>query len=559
MTDSDELPRRLQAALGSGFAVERLLGSGGFASVFLVRDLTLKRALAVKVLSPDMITSKTVLERFRREAETIAQLQHPHIVPLYALGQQDEMVYLAMAFVDGGSLADRLARDPALSVAEVVRIMREVASALAHAHKRGVVHRDIKPGNVLIDAESGRCLVTDFGIARTAEGGSLTATGMMLGTPAYMAPEQVTGEPSDHRVDLFALGVMAYELLAGRLPFDAPTPSAALMRRLAGPPEPIATVRADVGPELSAVIDRCLASDPAARYASGEALVRDLEALGDAVPRNSATRAARVGALAVLGAIVMGGAIWWMMPARAPSAAATTPPPAGDSTLVAMPAGEYRIGNDADAASLAYPEHRVTVAPFLIERTEVTIGAYRAYVDATNANAPWTAAQRDSTSLPVTRVSWGDAANYCAWRYRPDGRLPTEFEWEAAARGPNARAYPWGSVAEPGRANVGSLRNGPVPVGSFPSGRTPEGVHDLIGNVWEWTSSPLGSYPGRRAPLPDSLARYRVIRGGAFDSPEGSATPWVRGYQLPSTPPAMLNRTGFRCARAVLAARGPAP
>src|SRR5437016_4729610 len=151
---TDELTKRVTAALGEAYHIERVLGAGGFAVVYQVRDLTLKRALAIKVLSPDLITSHTVLERFRREAETIAQLSHPHIVPLHFMGEKDELFYLAMACVDGGSLSDRLKRGP-LPVAEVRRALIEVAGALAYAHKRGVVHRDIKPQNILVDAESG--------------------------------------------------------------------------------------------------------------------------------------------------------------------------------------------------------------------------------------------------------------------------------------------------------------------------------------------------------------------------------------------------------------------
>src|SRR5471032_2555860 len=160
--DAHGLAAQLGAALGPGYEVQRTLGEGGFAVVFLVRDLSLKRDLAVKVLSPDMITSKTVLERFRREAETVAQLSHPNIVPLHFIGQQGDLLYLAMQCVEGGSIADRLQREKELPVADVRRVMREVASALEHAHKRGVTHRDIKPANVLVDGESGRSLVTDF-------------------------------------------------------------------------------------------------------------------------------------------------------------------------------------------------------------------------------------------------------------------------------------------------------------------------------------------------------------------------------------------------------------
>ena len=218
----EQLAAQLQEALGEAYRVENPLGEGGFAVVYLVRDLNLKRRLAVKVLSPDLITSRTVLDRFRREAETVAQLSHPHIVPLHFIGQKDGLLYLVMECIDGGSLADRIEKEGRLPPAEVARILREVASALDYAHKRGVIHRDIKPHNVLMEAETGRSLVTDFGIARTAEGGSLTATGMLVGTPAYLSPEQVAGEGGDHRADIYALGVLPTKCSPGSRPLPVP-------------------------------------------------------------------------------------------------------------------------------------------------------------------------------------------------------------------------------------------------------------------------------------------------------------------------------------------------
>ncbi len=249
---ANDLAERVQHALGDGYVVERALGEGGFAVVYLVRDVALKRHLAVKVLSPDLITSHTVLERFRREAETVAQLSHPNIVPLHFIGEEDGLLYLAMACVDGGSVADRLEKG-ALPIDDTAKILMEVASALAHAHKRGVVHRDVKPHNVLLDAESGRALVTDFGIARTADS-ALTLTGMFVGTPAYISPEQVTGEESDHRADIYALGVMGYEMLAGKLPFEGSTPTAMLMKRPSGMPTPLVEVRREIPASLAAAI-----------------------------------------------------------------------------------------------------------------------------------------------------------------------------------------------------------------------------------------------------------------------------------------------------------------
>jgi DNA-binding CsgD family transcriptional regulator len=276
--DLDTLGARLQSALGADYAVESRLGAGGFAVVYLVRDIPLKRKLAVKVLSPDVITSHSMLDRFQREAETIAQLSHPHIVPLHFAGHREDLVYLAMQAVDGGSLADRLTKDRRLSVNEATRVFSEVASALSHAHKRGVVHRDIKPENVLIDVESGRSLVTDFGIAQTAGGTSLTATGLVMGTPKYLSPEQVIGERVDHRADIYALGLLVYELLSGEAPFVGPTPTAAMMMRLAGPPEPVRNLRPEVPAGLADLLASCLASEPADRLNDAGEITRVLSA-----------------------------------------------------------------------------------------------------------------------------------------------------------------------------------------------------------------------------------------------------------------------------------------
>lgn len=549
MTDSTDLARRLGAALGDGYHVERPLGEGGFAVVFLVRDLSLKRKLAVKVLSPDMITSKPVLDRFRLEAETVAQLSHPNIVPLHFIGQQDDLLYLAMQCVEGGSIADRLKNEKQLPVAEARRVMREVASALEHAHKRGVTHRDIKPANVLVDPESGRSLVTDFGIARSPDTKGLTSTGVMLGTPAYLSPEQVTGEPIDHRVDIYALGVMTYEMLSGRVPFEGGTPTAAMMKRLAGPPEPVNLVRPDVPAEFAAIITKCLEADAAQRHQSAGEIVRALEGEAASAPGAPRVKASTPGSGGFLTArratagiatlLIVGAAAMWWAKGRAGGARA-------DESLVAIPAGDYAIGTD-DGPAGARPRHVEHVAAFRLERTEVTVASYAEFVSATKAPAPWPGVMPFPT-LPVTRVPWGDAANYCAWKHRDGGRLPTEVEWEAAARGAAGRAYPYGTTPDAASANTASARRaGPAPVGSFPRGATPEGLQDMSGNVWEWTSSPMLPYPGAPKDAP-SLPEYRVIRGGAFDTGDSLATGWIRGYLKATAGPAELPNTGFRCA-----------
>jgi formylglycine-generating enzyme required for sulfatase activity/tRNA A-37 threonylcarbamoyl transferase component Bud32 len=556
--DPAPLDQQLAAALGPGYTVERPLGEGGFAVVFLVRDLALKRSLAVKVLSPDMITSKTVLERFRREAETVAQLSHPNIVPLHFIGQQDDLLYLAMQCVDGGSIADRLNREGTLPVDDAVRITREVASALSHAHRRGVVHRDIKPANILVDADSQRSLVTDFGIARSADTTGLTATGMMVGTSAYVSPEQVTGETADHRVDIFALGVMFYEMLAGRVPYEAPTPSAAMMKRLGGPPDSVRTVRPEVPDAIAEVITGCLAADPAERFQTADDVIR---ALGGniSISASTATRSAPrpprrdhaklFGGGVLLAVLVGGGVAWKLTHASASMQPAAPAPSVADTSMVGVPAGTYAIGDDHGSA-LARPRHTVPVNAFQIDRTEVTVAEYRAYVAATRA--PWQDTETDGR-VPATHVPWNDAVNYCAWKHPKGGRLPTETEWEAAARGRSARTFPWGEGLAGARANTRSFnRAGPVAVGSFPSGATPEGIQDMVGNVWEWTGSTLSAYPGA-PPLPDSMSNYRVSRGGGFDTFDSLATASLRGRLRFDTPAAALVNTGFRCVVPLLA------
>jgi len=542
----EDLGARLQAALGDAYVVERKLGEGAFAAVFLVRDVQLKRSLAVKVMSPDAIVSHSALERFRREAETVAGLSHPNIVPLYFVGQKDDLVYLVMQAIDGGSLADRIKREGRLPIDEATRILGEVASALAFAHRRGVVHRDIKPQNVLLDVETNRALVTDFGIARTAEAqnASLTATGMMVGTPAYVSPEQVSGEPSDHRVDIYALGVMAYEMLTGDLPFSAPTPMAMLMKRLAEPPPPLRSVRGDVPAALENTISACLATDPNQRVQDASDIVRSLggDSTGFRIPaqrRRGRSKGLVIGAGVVVVAAAAVALLLRPKTVEAPTVAASPI----DSGMATIASGTYVIGSNS--VEQARPSHPVQLESFGLDKREVTVGDYAKYLAARNVPAPWTT--RPDDALPVTGVRLAEAANYCAWRHPSGGRLPTEAEWEAAARGVEGRAYPWGKEWNASAANVANVRSGPAPVGSYPAGRTPDGVDDLIGNVWEWTSSPYVPY----ADANGKGTGMFVIRGGGFNAIKEVANPVFRAQADPAADRGNLAATGFRCAMPV--------
>jgi serine/threonine-protein kinase len=283
----------LQRALGTGYTIERELGGGGMSIVFVATDTTLGRQVVVKVLPPDLAASVSV-DRFKREIMLSAALQHPHIVPVLSAGQADQLPYFIMPYVDGESVRARMARGP-LSVRETVSILKDVARALAYAHGRGIIHRDIKPDNILLSG--GAAMVTDFGVAKAISasreratlggrptnsggwsGGTITSVGTSLGTPMYMAPEQAAADPNmDHRADLYALGVVGYEMLVGAPPFYGRTPQALLAAQLTEAPKPISSRRYDVPPALADLLMRMMEKDPASRPRSATEVARQLE------------------------------------------------------------------------------------------------------------------------------------------------------------------------------------------------------------------------------------------------------------------------------------------
>ncbi len=296
-----DLERRLQEALGPGFVLERSIGQGGFALVYGARDVKLNRSVAVKVLRPELAGSAAIRERFRREAEAMASLRHPHVVPVYAVDDAAGLAWYVMPLVSGASLRARLDRERRLSVGEVRRILGEAAGALAAAHRAGLLHRDIKPDNILLDGDDARVLLTDFGIAKAIGGatpaGALTATGVVVGTPHYMSPEQASGERGiDHRSDLYSLGVVGYQMLAGEPPFDASSAAALLVKHLTEEPIPVTRRRPDCPSDLAAAVMRCLAKDPERRWESADALRRALKPGAPAVTREERRSAARAAA-----------------------------------------------------------------------------------------------------------------------------------------------------------------------------------------------------------------------------------------------------------------------
>ena len=265
----------LQEAVAGRYFLERELGRGGMGVVYLARDVSLDRMVAIKLLPPELAASGELRTRFLREARTSAQLSHPHIVPIHAVEEHAALVFFVMGYVDGETLGERVRRAGPLPSRDAMRVMQEVAWALAHAHARGVVHRDVKPDNILLERESGRALVTDFGIARASESRT-PAGGVVIGTPQYMSPEQARGEQADGRSDLYSLGATIFFALTSRLPVEAANAAALLMRLATDGAPSIMSVRAVLPAPLARAVDRCLEPNPAARFASAAHLAETL-------------------------------------------------------------------------------------------------------------------------------------------------------------------------------------------------------------------------------------------------------------------------------------------
>ena len=335
-----------ERALTAQYELDREIGRGGMGIVYRARDRRLKRIVAIKVLPPELAFRGEIRQRFLREAETAAQLSHPNIVPIYSVDEKDGLVYFVMACVEGPTLAKRLHDEGRIPINDTRRILTEVADALSYAHARGVVHRDIKPDNILLDKDDGRAMVTDFGIARAIQEGAdsrLTATGVAIGTPAYMSPEQAAGDREiDGRSDLYALGVVGYQMLAGRLPFQASSTPSMLMKHISERPQPVTSLRAETPPDLAQCVMTLLEKEPVHRFPNASALSQALHGDKSALPAPAPP-----------------SDIAYRSPLGTPVPYGITPPPG---------AGQYTTPTADEVARWSAPEvvkFRQQVAPYL--------------------------------------------------------------------------------------------------------------------------------------------------------------------------------------------------
>ena len=647
MSSREHIQERLAAAVGDRYDVLDWIGGGGMAGVYLARHRIHGGFCAIKVLAEHYSHDENLVASFMQEARTAASLEgHPHIVRILDIAATDGLYYLIMNFIEGEDVSSYLDRHGRLTPIETATVIWQVADALAWAHERGVVHRDLKPANIRLDSR-GQVVVMDFGIAKVgATPSPLTQMGATVGTPYYMSPEQIMGSGVDARSDLYALGVIAYQLVTGKRPFEGDNHQAIWHAHQTLIPPPVDELVPDVPKTLAFVIGRLLEKEPAKRYQRASDVADHLERIlknappvkltpqlgkqlddwraaspstatltqkssgaytpPPAAPVEDRTMAmgqpdvvapeapAPPPAAAAEPAVqqpaaddappkknmlpILGGAIFLLLaliagvgyfafgPTTTPQQPAEPEPLAYEietttGLMALVSAGDAIAGDDvAESAKDWNPRRTIQLPAFYIDQSEVSNAHYKAFCDATSR--PYPADPPDDQGYfenkpkhPVVNVSYEDAEAFADWAGK---RLPTNEEWEKAARGADGRTYPWGDApATQAQANVSGAADGfaaQAPVDSMPLSASPFGAHHMVGNVWEMTSSEFRPsnfsmfLEDLRLSFPEASDSWISIRGGSFLSPPADLD--LQAYSRAGWPINLKNEfIGFRCVR----------
>jgi serine/threonine protein kinase len=669
------MPEWLGKTIGK-VRIDKLLARGGTAEVYLGTHLNLGRPVTIKVLHSYIEEEPILLERFHREARVVAALRHSNIVQIFDFDTIDGHPYIVMEYLRGPTLSTYLRhlhqRKKRVPFYQIAHLLNGLTAALDYAHGQGVIHRDIKPANILLYSKTDEipldrplpgdveAVVTDFGLVRVTDATSHTTSGIISGTPMYMSPEQALGAPIDYRTDIYSLGIMLYEMLAGRVPFAADNTVTILHMHVHTAPLPIPGIAA----KMQAVVERALQKKPDVRYQTGQEMASDfyssigISAQGETIPepypagsvpgeapaltKPEPARSpeptpkplrSRVGISTVLFSVLalsilaIGGYLIFgpdrnlpppaarlstvtantisssllaipssipptpilgiastptLKPTSNPSSTRTSIPPTptlgigstiisdkDGMTLLYVPAGEFTMGsNDGNLDEM--PLHKVILDAFWIDKTEVTNAMYAKCVTDGNCDPPssFMSATRDKyygnpefNNFPVLVDKWDKANAYCSWANRS---LPTEAQWEKAARGTDAQTYPWGNTPPNNNLlNYNNATGDTTEVGKYPMGASPYGVLDMAGNVWEWVSdfyvqnyyATLGENASNPPGPPESLSEhgYHVVRGGSWYDNSRLVRSAFRGGNFPAYEKYKNQKSnptnfGFRCA-----------
>jgi eukaryotic-like serine/threonine-protein kinase len=554
------------------YELEELLG-GGMSQVYRARDTVIGRTVAVKILTEAGCQDPDVKARFLAEARLAGNISHDHVLHIYDYGEDEKQrPFLVMEFLRGEDLRHAMRKGHTGDLKNRLGIALDVARALEYIHSLKIIHRDIKPDNIHI-SDTGVVKLMDFGIAK-ADGLGLTRTGYILGTPYYMAPEQVTGQGVTAQADVYAFGMLLYELLAGSRPISADTMER-IFYVILNEPLDLGPLRNAGAPEaVCALVARCVAKRPEDRpqgmapvCAAIESILAGREApteplipaplvsmVGPAMtsptvtapesePMPPAPRPRRhswllPAVLAVL--VVLGSAGYWLTHRQPPAQPVPKPPavvvPIAPAGMVEVAGGSFLFGENREPA---------TLPAFYIDRTEVTNAAYQSFCQATNRALP-DRFPAGSPDLPVVNVTFADAEAFARWSGK---RLPTGREWEKAARGSDGRLFPWGNEKDASRANVGTKQIRPAE--DFPHSASPSGALQMVGNVWEWiadditpSAHALEYFGPRLHATPDEP--WHPIRGLSFADELDDGAVW----DFSPVPARWKNgNIGFRCAK----------